>query len=115
MQFIVPLALLLLAELLQHRLDHVVNSIDAVFVHYWLPTLENSGRYSTEHSVACSTNLRASAEISSGPAVTVLPLGETQPAVGVAAVEGDWADKQLQTGRALQHRAQLAKYAKPCV
>ena len=61
--------------------------------------------------MVCRTDLGAGAEISSGPAVAVLPLGETEPAVGVAAVEGDRADKQLQTGRALQHTALLAKCA----
>ena len=42
--------------------------------------------------------LGAGAEVVSGPPAAVLPLGQAEPAVGVAAVEGDGTDEDIKAG-----------------
>ena len=63
------LLLLVLPELLHDGVDHVVDGEDSVLVPHGLATLGTR------------------AEVAAGPPVAVLPLGEAEPAVRMAAIK----------------------------
>ena len=75
--------LLLLAELLHEAVNEMFHGNDPVLVSDHLPALW------------------AGPEVAPGPAGAVLPPGQAEPAVGVAAVERHGTDEQIQTSGTL--------------